>query len=866
MGACSNSSNDVRDPATESNVGADAEPSVQQSANSGDQQPQGPGNQAPGDLDSQRRAALVDKYLADARDMESQGQLEAALEQLRKAKDLEPGNREVIRRLQSVSEQLDVDAGTTSDTLIERVKVAEQRRRAQVQENLQRGRVAMEQKAFKLAEQEFRAAVLTIEAGDPINWEGLDLQARNMLAEAEQAAALQRRRQIEEESKAFEARAREQQEQQRIARIAQVQDLLQRSLDAFEREQFDASRDLAEAALQLDTANPVAFDLVQAANKAARYQSNQRYIYEKGKELRRHLEESERMKIPQSELLELDTELWARAKGRRQSTLPVAQVDELDQAMIEKVATSTVRLLTFEGDNAEYPKVLRTLESSTGVPIIVTPAAQEAIDSEAPLFEIELAGIVTLENFLDQMMRSSESLTWTVKNGVVQVTTIEEAGAGNITHSYSVRDLIFERTDFLPPKIDDLPGEGGVGLDEVKRTGGEAEERIPFVAIDVLEENIRAATNPNYWDEEFGTLRVLETGYLLVNASDDMHRRVTGVLNDMRSFAGNVVSIDSKFLTITRNFLQEVGVDFRGLGGAGNTGSNATLDDITNGLDDNASRGLDNGGTGDPAANPSAGAFFNDGGDGDVRTRTENFFANSLGEALSSNGGITAALTILDDFEIQSILKAVEKQEDVELVNSQILSLLSNQRGHVAVINQTAFVRDFDVEVASASFIADPKVDVVQDGVVLDVRPVVRYDRKAINLTLKPTVAELALPIPTFTSSLAGGTLPVVLQLPELTVTSFATTTTSPGRWHRAHRRAAPGPLHRAPGRSAAAGLPPDRLVPVQERRRLRRDLLPDGDGSGLDQRSAGAAGGPLSQEPVAGNIPAGVRPLWATE
>ncbi|MCA8944186.1 MAG: hypothetical protein KDB80_16595 [Planctomycetes bacterium] len=41
-------------------------------------------------------------------------------------------------------------------------------------------------------------------------------------------------------------------------------------------------------------------------------------------------------------------------------------------------------------------------------------------------------------------------------------------------------------------------------------------------------------------------------------------------------------------------------------------------------------------------------------------------------------------------------------------------------RGYIAVTRQTSYVRDFDVEVAQAAFIADPKIDVVQDGVVLD--------------------------------------------------------------------------------------------------------------------------------------------------
>jgi len=42
-------------------------------------------------------------------------------------------------------------------------------------------------------------------------------------------------------------------------------------------------------------------------------------------------------------------------------------------------------------------------------------------------------------------------------------------------------------------------------------------------------------------------------------------------------------------------------------------------------------------------------------------------------------------------------------------------------RAHIAFLNQQAYIRDFDVEVAQASFIANPKIGVLQSGSVLDV-------------------------------------------------------------------------------------------------------------------------------------------------
>ena len=42
-------------------------------------------------------------------------------------------------------------------------------------------------------------------------------------------------------------------------------------------------------------------------------------------------------------------------------------------------------------------------------------------------------------------------------------------------------------------------------------------------------------------------------------------------------------------------------------------------------------------------------------------------------------------------------------------------------RNNISILTQNSYIRDFDVEIAASAFIADPKVDVVTSGVVLDV-------------------------------------------------------------------------------------------------------------------------------------------------
>ena len=77
-----------------------------------------------------------------------------------------------------------------------------------------------------------------------------------------------------------------------------------------------------------------------------------------------------------------------------------------------------------------------------------------------------------------------------------------------------------------------------------------------------------------------------------------------GVLADLRRFNTSLINIESKFMTVGDNWIQEIGVEW---GGIDNPGVPFTdLDDVTSGLEDNAGLGLDNGGTGDASSSPSS--------------------------------------------------------------------------------------------------------------------------------------------------------------------------------------------------------------------------------------------------------------------
>jgi hypothetical protein len=57
-----------------------------------------------------------------------------------------------------------------------------------------------------------------------------------------------------------------------------------------------------------------------------------------------------------------------------------------------------------------------------------------------------------------------------------------------------------------------------------------------------------------------------QNGILLVRANQQIQEAVAGLLSDLRRHVGIQIDVEARFLKVDDNFLQDIGVDFRGLG------------------------------------------------------------------------------------------------------------------------------------------------------------------------------------------------------------------------------------------------------------------------------------------------------------
>ncbi|MCA8944518.1 MAG: hypothetical protein KDB80_18295 [Planctomycetes bacterium] len=684
-------------------------------------------------------------------------------------------DNERARGLLRVASEMLQDPNAVPDDFVTRSRVAQERDKFRARQEMSLGDANMEQQKYGDAIEHYERADLIMEFNPfaaPNSELRQQIRQRLQFAKQQFAAAMQdREARARAESQAAldrrEARAA-------VARHQSVERLMAKANVDFQEGRFgDAVKRLDEAR-HIDPNNGDVDALHDLASRA-QHENRVEVLRQQWKaEWTKTFDDLRFANVPQVDALVIDAAKWAEVSQREPiSFTPPEDLDSPEERAIREKLTSTVVEHRFP--NATINDWAKHYSSITDVIFFVHP---DIAENEATTLEDFSLPATSVEKALNIICKQG-GIQWRVQNGLVELLSGEVRTGRTYLVPYGVHDLVLGVKNKPGPNLKlKVPGEEDPLPDE--------EDPLPVVVDEGrLEGLITNNIQPDTWDE-LGVLRY-QNGVLMIRHTREVHKQVEKLLSDLRQAVGIQVDIEARFLKVEDSFLEDVGLDFRGLGnqaaegvaGRGlenNNRSNLRFDDFGRPETVNSAvPGILGSGT-------EPGVFYDDGGDGDLLARTENLFDSRLGggeDGLTNLGGLSVQAAYLDDTELEVILRAVQKQERSEEIIAPRLLVYNNTRAHMSALRHTSYIRDFEVEIAQAAAVANPIVDVVRDGVVLDVRPVVSADRRFITIELRPTVMDLQLPIPTFSTTLGSGQ-PVNIQLPDVSLQSVRTTVTVP--------------------------------------------------------------------------------------
>lgn len=164
--------------------------------------------------------------------------------------------------------------------------------------------------------------------------------------------------------------------------------------------------------------------------------------------------------------------------------------------------------------------VVDQVRTITGLPLVVTAAAEEAALDEGALFDFDFQSSIAVRSVLDLISDfAGDEVVWVIRHDAILFTTRDKAYA-HVLEAYDVRELTVAITDFAAPEIGVRPS----GYDPDEGRGGAVGSR-PRLDPDAVVDLILANVAPESWDVAGASLD-LQNGMLFVRNTPEVQRSV----------------------------------------------------------------------------------------------------------------------------------------------------------------------------------------------------------------------------------------------------------------------------------------------------------------------------------------------------
>lgn len=478
---------------------------------------------------------------------------------------------------------------------------------------------------------------------------------------------------------------------QSISSSKTISQLLSDAKAAIKKNQFDEAERIVDEMLIIDPSNLKALGLKDRIKRLRHLDNISGLNSINEKERKKNIEildekiipYTENMRFPEGEDLKRVQERVIPDKteqfeGMKDKTSKMRLVTKPETKTPKDIEDALNTIISFEFYDVSLRDVIAFLREKTNINLITAKDLPETT-------VILKLNNVTIRTALKYIL--PEGVSYDVKDDIVYISNEKLE-----LRVYDIRDLLINLDDRV----------GGTGGEEGGGVGGES--RNANQRVQELMRLITAMIEPLSWNPERGRITTREdrSGDLIIVNTDRVHKQIEDILTSMRSTQHLQVSIEARFIQMTDNFLEDIGVELQNVSiSAGKNTNNP--DQQSHEIDLNV--------------DTSAGA---------------------AGSAVSQ--GLDLTYSILKDFQLDLLLKAVQESNEAEILTSPRITLSNTQRGSIRVVNEISYVSSYEI----ISQVPQPVIAVVQDGTTFDVRPIISTDRTHVFLEVHPNITVVA--------------------------------------------------------------------------------------------------------------------------
>ena len=427
--------------------------------------------------------------------------------------------------------------------------------------------------------------------------------------------------------------------------------------------------------------------------------------------------------------------------------------------------------------------VLETLGAMANVNVYLDPygLSAEGVTTDTPV-TINLRQPIALSAAL-RLILEPLNLSYVIQNEVLRVTSMDAHNQNVYSQVYNVADLVIPIPNFVPTYNmglagairesyralgygENMPASGSAPLMMAANETGSVPKSSamaqlgatgalrslgsrPQVAgefgsnalggaaaadFDSLIELITSTIAPDSWDEVGGNGAIKEFGTnlsLVISQTQEIHDQIADLLDQLRRLQDLQVTIEMRFITLSDNFFERIGIDF-----------DFDIDDNTNMTPTDVSHpSLDDSGPSmviglAPDGQPTSDLDF---------SFTQDFFQSAIPQFGGFDVGTAAnfGFAILSDIEAFFVIQAAHGDNRTNVLEAPKVTLFNGQQASVMDVQQRPFVTGLIPIVGDFAAAHQPVVTVLNEGTSLSVQAVVSSDRRFVRLTLVPLFSNI---------------------------------------------------------------------------------------------------------------------------